>query len=115
VSDITHYIAERKAYMNRFALGIIVALAIVLIGGAAHTSAAASAPKPRPGGGIAGQVTSVDSTTITITTPQGNVTIATSSSTTFEVNGATGSLSSVTAGMFVRADGTKAADGTFTG
>jgi hypothetical protein len=100
--------------MKRFALGIIVALALALIGGAAQTSAASSALKPRPGQGIGGQVASVDGTTITVTTPQGTATIATTSSTTFEINGASGSLSGITTGMFIRAEGTKASDGTFT-
>jgi hypothetical protein len=100
--------------MKRFALGIIIALAIALIGGAAQTSAATSAPKPRLGQGIAGQVASVDGTTITVTTPKRSAKIATTSSTTFKINGASGSLSGITTGMFIRAEGTKATDGTFT-
>ena len=71
--------------MKRFALGIIVALAIALIGGTAQTGAAPSAPKPQPGQGIGGQVASVDGTTITVTTPKGTATIATTSATTFEI------------------------------
>jgi len=100
--------------MKRFALGIIVALAIALIGGTAQTSAATSTPKPRPGQGVGGQVASIDGTTITVKTPRGTATIATTDSTTFEINGASGSLSGITTGMFIRAEGTKAADGTFT-
>jgi hypothetical protein len=114
VSDITFKHCRKDSSMKRFALGIIVALAIALIGGATQTSAAPSAPKPRPGHGIGGQVASVDGTTITVTTPQGSAKIATTNSTTFEINGASGSLSGVTTGMFIRAEGTKASDGTFT-
>ena len=96
--------------MKRLLFGLLTALIVALIAGVAPTYAASGAP-PR---GIGGQVTGIDGTTITVKTRQGTATIATTSSTTFEVNGASGTLSGIAVGMFVRAEGTKAADGTFT-
>jgi Domain of unknown function (DUF5666) len=96
--------------MKRFFLGLFVALTIALLGNVAQTSAAPSAPPP----GVGGQVTAVSGTTITVKTPQGTAAIATTSSTTFQIDGKSGSLSGIKVGMFVRAEGAKAADGSFT-
>jgi RNase P/RNase MRP subunit p29 len=96
--------------MKRLALAIFFALTLILTGGAVQTSAAARPPAP----GINGQVASVEGSTIDVTTPRGTASILTTSSTTFVIDGASGSLSAITAGMFVHADGAKATDGTFT-
>jgi hypothetical protein len=63
--------------------------------------------------GPGGQVASIDGATINVSNPQGSVKIVTSSSTTFEVNGARAGLSDIKTGMFVRAEGTKSSDGSF--
>jgi hypothetical protein len=100
--------------VKRLFFGLLVALAIALIAGTAQTSAAPSTPAHGGGRGVGGQVSSVDGTTITVTTRGGTAQIATTSTTTFEINGASGSLSGITAGLFVRAEGSKATDGSFT-
>jgi hypothetical protein len=71
-------------------------------------------PGRGPNHGPGGQVASVSGTTITVTNPHGNETIATTSSTTFTLDGATSSLAAIKAGLFIHAEGSKASDGTFT-
>src|SRR5690242_1797983 len=85
--------------MKRPLLGLLAALTLALAGGTFSASAATEATFHGPGRGPGGQVTA---------------TIATTASTTFEVNRKAGSLSDITAGMFVRADGTKGAGGVLT-
>ncbi len=99
--------------MKRFALGILIVLALTLVGGV-QARAAASARGTRPTNGISGKVASVSGSTITVTTPQGTASVLTTSSTTFQIDGASGSLSGLKAGMFLHAEGTRAADGSFT-
>ncbi len=100
--------------MRRLLFGLLMALTLAFAGGAAYASAAPSGPPHGSGRGAGGQVTAIDGTTITVKNPQGSATIATTSSTTFQLDGAASSLSAITVGMFVRAEGTKATDGTFT-
>ncbi len=71
-------------------------------------------PRRGPNHGPGGQVASVSGTTITVTNPRGNETIATTSSTTFTLDGATSSLAAMKAGLYIHAEGSKATDGTFT-
>ncbi|HEU4327161.1 MAG TPA: DUF5666 domain-containing protein, partial [Roseiflexaceae bacterium] len=82
------------------------------------TRVVASTEKPaqpgRPGRGLGGDATAINGSTITINTPRGSVKIVTSASTTYQVNGAAGSLSDIQVGMFVCAEGTTAGDGTIT-
>lgn len=62
-----------------------------------------------------GQVSSVDGTTISVTTRDGaTVKIKVASGTTYEVNGATGALSDIKTGMVLMASGTRDASGTLT-
>src|SRR5689334_17134875 len=100
--------------MKRLLLGLLAALTLALAGGTFSASAATGATFHGPGRGAGGQVTAIDGTTITVKNPQGSATIATTASTTFEINGKAGSLSDITIGMFVHADGTKGADGVLT-
>jgi hypothetical protein len=61
---------------------------------------------------VGGTVKSVSGSTITLTLRDGTTTTVTvSSSTTYQVNGATSALSGIKAGMVLRAEGTKASDG----
>ena len=100
--------------MKRLLLGLIAALMIALAGGAMSANAAAGSPAHGPGHGVGGQVTAIDGTTITVKTPQGTATIATTASTTFEVNRKAGSLSDITVGLFIHAEGAKGTDGVLT-
>lgn len=68
----------------------------------------------RRGRGAGGEVTAIDGLTLTVENPRGTATIVTTTETTFTVNGEAGSLSDITVGMFVRARGEKAEDGTVT-
>jgi hypothetical protein len=95
-------------------IGLVTALVIALSGGAMPANAATSASSHGPGRGVGGQVTAIDGTTITVKTPQGTATIAAAASTTFEGNGKTGSLSDITVGLFVHAEGAKGTDGVLT-
>jgi hypothetical protein len=102
----------------------MAALALALAGGATTYAAARNDSVTQaintqlaqngPGRGPGGQVASVSGTTITVTNPNGTETIATTSSTTFELDGAASSLSAIKAGLFIHAEGSKAADGSFT-
>lgn len=84
------------------------------------TATSIKAGPERPAGppqgqrGPGGQVTSIDGATISANGREGSVKIVTNASTTFEVNGAAGRLSDVKTGMYVRTQGTKASDGSFT-
>ena len=61
---------------------------------------------------IAGQVTGINGDTITVTQPGGTTaTIHVGTGTTYQVDGATGSLSGIKVGSFVVAEGTQRADG----
>jgi hypothetical protein len=62
---------------------------------------------------IAGQVSAIDGSTITVTQPGGTTAkIHVSGSTKFQVNGAAGSLSDLKVGAFIVAEGTQGSDGT---
>lgn len=109
--------------MKRLVLVLMAVLALVAVGGTMSAEAARGGPGRGPGGAggtgpqerpaAAGSVAGVDGATITVTTDQGSVKVVTSSSTTFEVNGAKAGLSDIKTGMFVRAEGTKSSDGSF--
>jgi len=61
---------------------------------------------------VVGQVTAIDGNTITVTQPRGTTaTIHVDGSTTYEVNGAAGTLSDVKVGSFIAAEGTQRTDG----
>jgi hypothetical protein len=61
---------------------------------------------------LAGQVSAIDGSTLTITQPGGTTaTIHVDSSTTYQVNGAPGALSDIKVGSFIVAEGTQRADG----
>jgi hypothetical protein len=107
---------ERTAHVKRLLLGLFAALVLALAGVALPASAAPNTPTHGPGRGAGGQVTAINGTTITVKPPQGTATlrIATTANTTFVVNGAAGSLSGITVGMFVHAEGTKGTDGVLT-
>jgi hypothetical protein len=61
---------------------------------------------------VAGKVTAVDGSTITVTQRDGTTaTIHVDGATTYQVNGAAGALTDIKVGSFVAAEGTKAADG----
>ena len=61
---------------------------------------------------IAGQVTAIDGDTLTVTQPGGTTaTIHVDGNTTYQVNGASGSLSDLKVGSFVVAEGTQRSDG----
>ncbi len=96
---------------------ILTLIAAVMLGGAAIAYAAPGVDQITghgPGGrGAGGEVTAVDGTTITAENPRGTVTILTDESTEFTINGEAGSLSDVEVGQFVRAEGTRNDDGTF--
>lgn len=94
--------------MKRIILGILVAVA--LLGGASGAYAATDSRGGR-GNGVGGQVTAVNGSTITVSTHNGTATITTSADTQFTVNGATGSVSDITVGLYLHASGTRAADG----
>src|SRR5215217_8385361 len=100
--------------MKRLLLGLLTALILAMAGGAMPASAAPDSPAHGPGRGVGGQVTAVNGTTITVKTPQGTATIATTASTTFEVDRKAASLSAITVGLFVHAEGTKGTDGVLT-
>lgn len=62
-----------------------------------------------------GEVTAVSGTTITVKDRDGaSVTIETTGTTTFQVNGASAALADVKVGMFLGAEGTKNSDGSIT-
>jgi hypothetical protein len=64
---------------------------------------------------VGGTVKSTSGSTITLTQRDGTTaTVTVTSSTTYRVNGASGALSAIKAGMFLRAEGTQASDGTVT-
>jgi hypothetical protein len=105
------YITERTAHMTRLLIGLLTAVVLTLVSGVTPTNAA---PSQGGGPGIGGQVTRIDGTTITVQARNGTVTIATTASTTFEVSGASASLSSITVGMVIKAEGTRSVDGVFT-
>jgi hypothetical protein len=86
-----------------------MALTIALTGGAAHTFAAGGPPK-----GIGGKVTAISGTTITVQVKDGTAKIATTATTTFQLDGKAAKLSDIKVGLFVHAEGSKGADGTFT-
>jgi hypothetical protein len=100
--------------MKRLLLGLFTALVIALAGGVVQANAAAGAPPHGPARGVGGQVTAIAGTTITVKNQQGTATIATTASTTFEIDHKAASLSGITVGLFVHAEGAKAADGAFT-
>ncbi len=61
---------------------------------------------------LAGQVSAIDGSTLTITQPGGTTaTIHVDSKTTYQVNGAPGALSDIKVGSFIVAEGTQRADG----
>lgn len=96
--------------MKRLLLTALALLTMLAVG----MGGTASAAPGGPGRGAGGQVTAIEGATIKVSGPRGSASIVTTGSTTFEVNGASGSLASVTVGMFVRAEGTRDASGTFT-
>jgi len=100
--------------MKRLLLGLFTALILAMTGGVMPASAAPDSPTHGPGRGVGGQVTAVNGTTITVKTPQGTATIATTASTIFEVDHKAASLSAITVGLFVRAERTKGTDGVLT-
>jgi hypothetical protein len=61
----------------------------------------------RPGRGVGGEVTSIDGQTINVENPRGSASIITTDDTEFVVNDEAGSLSDISVGMFVRAQGEK--------
>ncbi len=70
---------------------------------------------PNDGSHAGGQVSGVSGTTITVTGRDGtSKTIATTNTTTFELDGSASSLSAIAAGQFIRAEGTSDANGVFT-
>lgn len=93
--------------MKRLLFGLLVALVIGLAGNVAQADAAPGNRRQ----GVDGQVKSVEGATITVQNPKATVKIATTADTTFEVNGQSGSLSDIAVGMFVRAEGSRGADG----
>lgn len=93
---------------------LLVAALALLVGAALSGAGSAYAAHGGPGRGMGGQVTAIEGTTITVNTPKGAASIATTESTTFELDGASASLSSLSVGMFVRAEGTRDASGSFT-
>lgn len=61
---------------------------------------------------VAGQISAIDGNTLTITQPGGTTsTVHVDSSTTYQVNGAAGSLSDIKVGAFIVAEGAQRADG----
>jgi hypothetical protein len=100
--------------MKRLLLGLFTTLVLAMASSVLPANAAANAPLHGPGRGVGGQVTAIDGTTITVKTPQGAATIATTASTTFEIDRKTGSLSDITVGLFVHAEGAKGTDGVLT-
>ncbi|GAB4188754.1 MAG: hypothetical protein OHK0022_00820 [Roseiflexaceae bacterium] len=102
--------------MKRFMVILMAVLALVLAGGATSASAAPGGRGPggRGAGGPGGEVTAVSASSITVNSPRGATTITTTASTTFQVNGAAGSLSDVKVGMFVRAEGSAGTNSSFT-
>jgi hypothetical protein len=111
VSDINlAYNPERTAHMKRLLFGLLMVLAFTLAGGVAQIYAAPAGP----GKGVAGKVTAISGTTITVQLPQGTAKIATTATTSFQVNGKAGKLSDIKVGMFAHAEGTRGSDGTLT-
>lgn len=71
--------------------------------------------RPADGTHAGGQVSAISGTTISVTTRDGTArSILTTSSTTFEVNGAAAALADVKTAMFVHAQGSTDASGAFT-
>ena len=104
--------------MRRWMIGAAVAMLALLLGAGAVWAAPAAANADahgRGGRGQGGEVARVDGSTIVVAGRDGTErSILTTASTSYEVNGAAGSLSEIAAGMFVRAEGTTADDGSFT-
>src|SRR5579859_7031394 len=110
--------------MKRILIGLVTIALIIVIGSVIQSNAAASARQHSTGHSsghttgtdqsLAGQVKSISGTTISISTPKGTASILTGASTTFTVNGKSGSLADITAGMFVHATGTSSASGSLT-
>jgi uncharacterized protein YcfJ len=72
-------------------------------------------PRPNDDNRAGGQVSAVSGSTIAVTTRNGNTKdILTTADTTFELDGATASLSDIAAGQFLRAEGTTDDSGAFT-
>lgn len=93
--------------MKRFLFACFTVLSILITNGTGYASAAPTQPPAKDAGkGVAGVITSVDGTTITVKSPAGSATIATTSSTTFMLNNKSASLSNIVAGLMVRAEGT---------
>lgn len=117
--------------MNRRAFIGATLIAVALAGGAGATYAAQQAapgagapallqagpggPAPRgPRNGVGGTITSVSGTSIVVEGRDGSKTIATTASTTFDLDGATSTLAALKAGLFIHAEGTTSSDGSFT-
>jgi hypothetical protein len=101
--------------MKRIMLIIASALAtVVFLAGAGWAMAAPETfgrGGPR-GGGAGGEVTSIDGSTIVVTTRnEGTLNILTDAETSFIVNGEESDLSAISAGMFVHAQGEATDDG----
>ena len=80
-----------------------------------QTSFVQRGPGSPDGTHAGGQVASVSGSTITVTGRDGaSQSIATTASTTFELDGSSSSLSALAAGQFIRAEGTTDSAGTFT-
>src|SRR5690349_8620136 len=99
--------------MKRLLFGLFIVLTLALAGGVAQASAASSASPGGPGEGVGGKVTAISGTTITVQLPQGTAKVVTTASTTFRVNDKAASLGDIKVGMFLHAEGSKGADGTF--
>jgi Domain of unknown function (DUF5666) len=106
--------------MNRRSFIGATLLAVALAGGAGATYAAQQQASTStiaahgPRNGVGGAITSVSGTSIVVAGREGSKTIATTASTTFELDGASATLAAMKAGLFVHAEGTTASDGSFT-
>ena len=80
----------------------------------AGTKPPAGPPQGGPGQGVGGKITAISGTTITVQTRDGSAKIATTATTTFQLDGKPARLSDIKVGMFAHAEGSRAADGTFT-
>lgn len=114
--------------MNRRTFIGATLLAVALAGGAGATFAAQQAAPgatasallasdlATPGKrGVGGAISSVSGSSIVVTTRDGGTaTIATTSTTTFTLDGASSSLAAMKAGLFIHAEGAAASDGSFT-